>query len=191
LFETHIDPASFIDNPLEVGLLLDWEAEIIYIDNSDTAITSKNVKFIYTENHINTAELLVSEPKYFVAQVNSGKESAFDGIFNNKSQVWPQAMFVHSDVIKLHKNGHNPYFFGKTFWINNEQTEKLEPYYKSAKSKTDICQNCEFRHVCIDNRLPKKREAMECGTTPPSATTTPTLPNGKVKKATAAWQNVA
>lgn len=29
--------------------------------------------------------------------------------------------------------------------------------YQVAKSKTDICKDCEFRYMCVDNRVPKDR----------------------------------
>lgn len=31
--------------------------------------------------------------------------------------------------------------------------------YKSVKTKTDICRDCEFKRMCLDNRLPIKRKS--------------------------------
>ena len=42
--------------------------------------------------------------------------------------------------------------------INGTKFQKL---WKVSKKDIDICKHCEFRHVCVDNRVPKKRHENE------------------------------
>ena len=41
------------------------------------------------------------------------------------------------------------------------QSSKFQKYWFVHKDILDVCKDCEFRHMCVDNRLPHKREEKE------------------------------
>jgi hypothetical protein len=41
------------------------------------------------------------------------------------------------------------------------QQPAFQKYWYIHKEISDVCQNCEFRHMCVDNRLPYKRKENE------------------------------
>lgn len=42
--------------------------------------------------------------------------------------------------------------------ISNPEFQK---YWDIKKDKTDVCRDCEYRHMCMDNRVPKQRSSGE------------------------------
>lgn len=38
---------------------------------------------------------------------------------------------------------------------------EFQKYWKVQKEKTDVCRDCEYKHMCIDNRVPKQRNSGE------------------------------
>ena len=40
-------------------------------------------------------------------------------------------------------------------------SEKFQKYWKVNKNLCDVCLKCEFKHMCIDNRIPNKRKENE------------------------------
>src|SRR5690554_2550844 len=41
------------------------------------------------------------------------------------------------------------------------QSPEFQKYWFVHKEILDVCKDCEFRHMCVDNRLPHKREENE------------------------------
>ena len=39
--------------------------------------------------------------------------------------------------------------------------KKYQQYWHVNKKMIDVCKNCEFRHVCVDNRIPEQRKINE------------------------------
>lgn len=160
---TNLDAAHFQAYALDMGLLLDWEADITWIDEERFLhVLPQNPEtphFIYAAKSVNLDKTqAVKENSFYIVLENTTKENAFERIFNQHSNVTLSKMLVHADVVKLTHNGYNPFFYGKKYSINDIENKLLEPFWHSAKTKTDICQNCEFRYMCIDNRLPTQRQ---------------------------------
>lgn len=157
-FETRLDSSCFPKNQFTQSLLLNWDADIVFWNKQTAPQPKHTTQFFYGVADAEWQNIDLPVNCYLAGKIDSTSTDVFKAVFERKSQVTPQTMSTYIDVIKLHLNNYNPFFYGKTFWINDAKTNLLEEFWHSPKTKTNICQNCEFRHVCIDNRLPKKRE---------------------------------
>ena len=110
----------------------------------------------------------------------------FIQIINNDS---PFPKFAPSDLLYIESQSYNTYFNRKLYIGSNgeiknaEESEKIFGYIQNLESSEDlkkiiltsefqkywlvkkeiidICKDCEFRHMCVDNRLPYKRKENE------------------------------
>ena len=46
---------------------------------------------------------------------------------------------------------------GEQSLLQISQQKDFQYYWQAHKEKTDICRQCEFRHMCVDGRVPKRR----------------------------------
>ena len=78
-----------------------------------------------------------------------------------------QKLFIDSDgsiknapeSSELHGNINDLIFLDRI--LNVVNTDSFQKHWKVTKDSTDICKDCEFRHMCIDNRLPHQRNQSE------------------------------
>ncbi|MEX2483078.1 MAG: hypothetical protein WED10_00865, partial [Brumimicrobium sp.] len=116
----------------------------------------------------------------FIFYLKSGREPKFNKHINEFKPNW---------VLFSESQNHHTYFnrklyigtkgeiknapesdeiFGSIHDINNSKELKeivrqlaFQKHWLVHKEITDVCKNCEFRHMCVDNRLPYQRSKNE------------------------------
>jgi hypothetical protein len=91
----------------------------------------------------------------FIVEINTFSESQKHNLYFNRK--------LHIDSNGFTKNGvEHPHKFASIY--QTESIEKVinstgfQKLWKINKDRIDVCKDCEFRYMCIDNRIPTKRK---------------------------------
>ncbi len=123
-------------------LIIKQISQVTKFDLINSFSINKNLKF---------------KPK-FVLGIDTFAESQKHNLFFNK-----KAYFTSNNYIK---NGIEP---NKKFLHKNKlediikiiNLKRFKNLWNVNKDKIDVCKDCEFRYMCVDNRLPLKRKNVE------------------------------
>ncbi len=141
-------------NAKAASIAEDWEKfndrfERIVFYNANENEVKKNV--FYSENRLlEEGELNIKDDTYFIGNYELYPEAKF---FN--------AGFFGKVIVRQNKfrlAGCSTWHQSTDYSEIKESLKKEFPeIWLSAKDNTDVCKDCEFRQVCVDNRIPKSR----------------------------------
>lgn len=85
------------------------------------------------------------------------KESQLHNVYFNRK------MYINRDL-EIKNSLETQFSYGRIDEINIFDLlddQEFVKYWYSSKSKTDVCKDCEFRNICVDNRVPLIRGTNE------------------------------
>lgn len=136
----------------------------IYIFNSkeNKIIGVKNVYVIYTTslkvegNQID----LISKNKFLVNIPLFTESQKYNTYFNRKLHVDINGRIKNTPECKKYF-GNIHAVKSKEVLINIIDSKAFQKYWHVNKELIDVCKHCEYRHMCVDNRVPLKRNERE------------------------------
>lgn len=174
--------AIVMDEPVDVNVLFQSLDEY-WVSHVEVFINAKKVGSFFDDWVANAAsfnrivfytadESRYEEPNIFYVKsplLKQGEPNIKDtSYFICNSELYEESIFFNPAFFgKIYIDGSSFRIAGETNWKDSDNFEswrkglksEYPEIWKSPKEKTDICHNCEFHNVCIDNRLPKKRES--------------------------------
>lgn len=135
-------------------------SEIILYNFPENLEVSPDFKYkIITHKHrFDLKEPIHQDPYFFIINMPLFFESqAFHTYFNKK-------LFIGKNG-ELKNTPETEAVFGYIDDVDSLEpivtTKEFTTYWNANKDKCDVCKDCEFRHMCIDNRVPIKRNGKD------------------------------
>jgi SPASM domain peptide maturase of grasp-with-spasm system len=177
LIDGHLDEISKI-GLRSIEIILEYNA---HFDYNNLISKHKNISFIFIYSAPKTE--LIKQHYYGVQQIFSSTKN-YSAALNRSIEEFNVNITLYTEAQK-----HNTYFnrklyigvngeiknapesievFGNIDTLNNQNellniinTKEFQKYWYVHKDLIDVCKHCEYRYMCIDNRLPIKRNEKE------------------------------
>ncbi len=158
-------------NVHEVTLLFNF-CDFLYSDSLIEVLTKTNrIKclVIYNSPFNKNLENIIF---YYTSEMHFNFHKSKDEFFCNRSLV-AESKYHHTYFNKkifISRNGEisnspeSEHSIGNIQDFNNDviqskiKSPEFQKYWYIHKEITDVCKDCEFRHMCVDNRLPYERD---------------------------------
>lgn len=165
LCQTLRTPCLVIQSQIDIQELLQQELDSSPYPESVTLVTSNKA-------------ILAKEPVFrLVVEKKSDQPFVCREHINSDHSLYLESLHRHSyfnQKLHIETNG-NLKNTPETDWVignlnDNKVLEELpsriaqsefQRYWKVTKDSCDVCKDCEFRYMCVDNRLPIKRNSNE------------------------------
>ena len=133
--------------------------ESILVYSCDTKKNDLKNKFIKTSNLSLNELILIKEINKFTPNLQLFIESqSYNTYFNRKMYIGKNGEIKNApECVKSF--GHVQNLNSPKDLISIVNNLEFQEYWKVKKEICDVCKDCEFRHMCVDNRLPYQRKS--------------------------------